>query len=169
MIMTYTSAQAAKLLSKIRQDYDRIINQEENSKTFLASVGEDVDSVRPAYDYDGTKEQLEALESKIRKIKHAVNVFNTTTVVPEVGMTVDELLVYLPQLSRKKGKLLEMANTPPKARHRNLDKSNIVDYKYINYDLDRINADLDAVTEELSKAQLALDSVNHTAVISIDI
>ena len=60
--MNYTSAQAAKLLSKLQQDYDALATQEENSKTFLASVGENVESVRPEYDYEDTKAQL-ALDS----------------------------------------------------------------------------------------------------------
>ena len=167
--MNYTSAQAAKLLSKLQQDFERLTFQEENSKTFLASVGEDVESVRPEYNYDETKNQLSDLEIKIRKVKHAINAFNTTTVIPEFDMTIDEMLVYIPQLSKKKAKLKEMANALPKARSRGYDRSNIIDYKYINYDLNTVRADLDAITEELSNAQLALDSINHTAMISIDI
>ena len=167
--MNYTSAQAAKMLSKLQQDYENLAMQEENSKTFLASVGEDVESVRPAYNYEETKNRLSALEAKIRKLKHAINAFNTTAVIPGFDMTIDEMLVYIPQLSRKKAKLKEMANTLPKSRYKSYERSNIIDYKYINYDLDTVKNDLDAVTEELSDAQLALDSVNHTAVIDIDI
>ncbi len=167
--MNYTSAQAAKMLAKLQQDYDRLATQEENSKTFLASVGEDAESVRPAYNYEETKSQLSVLEAKIRKLKHAINAFNTTTVIPDFNMTIDEMLVYIPQLSKKKSKLKEMANTLPKARYKSYERTNIIDYKYINYDLDTVKNDLDAVTEELSNAQLALDSINHTAVIDIDI
>ena len=100
--MTYTSAQAAKLLSKLQQDFESLIRMEEHSNSFLASVGEDVESVRPAYDYIKTKEQLSDLESKIRKVKHAINVFNTNTVIPEFNITIDEMLVYIPQLTKKR-------------------------------------------------------------------
>ena len=167
--MNYTSAQAAKMLAKLQQDYDRLATEEENSKTFLASVGEDAESVRPAYNYEETKSRLSVLEAKIRKLKHAINAFNTTTVIPDFNMTIDEMLVYIPQLSKRKSKLKEMANTLPKARYRSYERTNIIDYKYINYDLDTVKNDLDAVTEELSHAQLALDSINHTAVIDFDI
>ncbi len=167
--MKYTSAQVAKLLSKLQQDYDRLATQEENAKMFLASVGEDVEDVRPEYNYEETGASLSALETKIRKLKHAINVFNTTTVVPEFDMTIDEMLVYIPQLSRKKAKLRGMANVLPKARYNSYTKTNIIDYQYINYDLDAVRKDLDAVTEELSNAQLALDSVNHSAIIDIDL
>ena len=160
--MKYNSAQAAKLLSKLQQDFDRLAILEANAKTFLASVGEDPESVRPEYDYEATKKELDALSKKIRKVKHAINAFNNTTVVPEFGITIDELLVYIPQLSAKKAKLRGMADTLPKARENNFGKSNIIDYRYVNYDIKQVKADLDTVTEELSKAQLALDTINHS-------
>ena len=156
--MNYTSAQASKLLSKLQQEYNGLDMWEENSKTFLASVGEDVESARPEYDYE-----------KMRKVKHAINIFNTTTLISEFNMTVDEMLVYLPQLSRRKAKLTEMATTLPKARYRSGERSNIIDYKYANYDIDKVKEDLEKITEELSKAQLALDLVNHTKVFCVDI
>ena len=167
--MNYTSAQAAKLISKLQQDYEVIAAREENAKTFPASVGEDVESVRPEYDYAETKLRLAELEAKIRKVKHAVNVFNTVTAVPGFDMTIDEMLVYIPQLSKKKAKLREMADTLPKERIRSFERSNVIDYKYVNYDIDAVKADLDSVTEELSAAQLALDSANHALTLEIDI
>ena len=160
--MKYNSAQAAKLLSKLQQDFDQLVVFEANAKTFLASVGEDPETVRPEYDYKATKKELDALSAKIRKVKHAINAFNTTTVVPEFGITIDELLVYIPQLSAKKAKFRGMADALPKARENNFGKSNIIDYRYVNYDIKQVKADLDTVTEELSKAQLALDTINHS-------
>lgn len=167
--MNYTSAQASKLLSKLQQEYNGLDMWEENSKTFLASVGEDVESARPEYDYEKMREQFSAIENKIRKVKHAINIFNTTTLISEFNMTVDEMLVYLPQLSRRKAKLTEMATTLPKARYRSGERSNIIDYKYANYDIDKVKEDLEKITEELSKAQLVLDLVNHTKVFCVDI
>ena len=167
--MKYTSAQAAKLLSKLQQDFDSLAVLEANAKTFLASVGEDVESVRPEYDYKATKKELDALSAKIRKVKHAINAFNTTTVVPEFGITIDELLVYIPQLSAKKAKLRGMADTLPKARENSYGSSNIIDYRIVNYDIKQVKKDLDAVTDELAKAQLALDTINHSLEFDINI
>ena len=47
------------------------------------------------------QEQLADIEQKIRKLKHTINVFNTMTVIPEFGITIDEMLVYLPQLNTR--------------------------------------------------------------------
>ena len=169
--MIYTSAQAAKMLAKIQQDYERVKAQEKRSNVFLASVGEDPESVRPEYDYEAIRRKLDELEAKIRKVKHAINMFNTVTVVPGFDMTIDEILIYIPQLSRRKEKLQRMAEKLPKARVQGgyMSRSNIIDYEYINYDREKVQEDLDRVTEELSRAQLALDEVNHTLGPEIDI
>lgn len=47
--------------------------------------------------------------------------------------------------------------------------SNIIDYEYINYDLEQIEKDYNKISDELSKAQLALDDINNKEMIEIDI
>ena len=48
--MKMTSAQAAKLLRQWNESLKALQRREENTKTFLASLGEDLESVRPEYD-----------------------------------------------------------------------------------------------------------------------
>ena len=100
-------------------------------------MGEDIESVRPAYDYAKTQARLEELEGTIRRLKHAINRFNTTQVVDGFGITIDEMLVYIPQLTKRKSKLLEMKSRLPKERVEEQygRQSNIIDYTYTNYDL----------------------------------
>ena len=169
--MQYTSSKANKLLKKLNEDYGTLVLKENDLKTFKAAVGEDVESVRPEYNYLSYREQLEKLEKQIRTVKHAINVFNTTTIIEEFNMTIDELLVYIPELTSKKNKLQEMRLKTPKKRVQ-LEygrSSNIIDYEYINYDLKIIEEDYNKVSDELAKAQLALDSVNNKEVIEINI
>ena len=169
--MKMTSAESAKLLKKLKYEYDALKSRENLASTFLASVGEDPESIRPAYDYETTKAQLEELACKIRKLKHAINLFNTNTVIPEYGITIDEMLVLIPQLSSRKLKLTEMAARLPKAREQQGygRSGNIIDYRYVNYDLDKVNEDLLAVTDALSGAQLALDLINHSATFEVEL
>ena len=47
--MTYTSAQAAKLLRRLNDEYAAMLEREALSREFNAAVGENVDAVRPAY------------------------------------------------------------------------------------------------------------------------
>ena len=138
---------------------------------YNAAMGEDPETVRPAYDYVKTQVELEALEKKIRKLKHAINAFNISHTVPGYDMTVDEMLVYIPQLTKRKEKLADMRSKLPKARveERYGRSSNIIDYVYTNYDINAVKADYDSVSDELSKAQLALDEINGSETFEIEL
>lgn len=161
--MKYTSAQANKLLKKLNDEYSALLDKEQRSRDFRAAMGEDIESVRPAYDYAKTQACLEELEGAIRRLKHAINRFNTTQVVDGFGITIDEMLVYIPQLTKRKSKLLEMKSRLPKERVEEQygRQSNIIDYTYTNYDLTAVEADYEKAADELSRAQLALDAVNQ--------
>ena len=84
--MKLSSAEGAKLLKKLKSEFDALKSKESISSTFLASVGENPESVRPKYDYKEVKAELDELALKIRKLKHAINLFNTATVIPEYNM-----------------------------------------------------------------------------------
>ena len=135
--MKYTSAQANKLLKKLNDEYSALLDKEQRSRDFRAAMGEDIESVRPAYDYAKTQARLEELEGTIRRLKHAINRFNTTQVVDGFGITIDEMLVYIPQLTKRKSKLLEMKSRLPKERVEEQygRQSNIIDYTYTNWRL----------------------------------
>ena len=167
-----TSAEAAKLLRKLNEELDNVLLMEEQSREFSAALGEDVESVRPAYDYAQVQEQIEELEVRIRQVKHAVSSFNLAQEVPGFdGMTIDQMLVYIPQLNRRKVKLSRMQQRLPKQRERVSygGGSQIIDYSYANYDLEAVRADYEKVSEELSRAQTALDMVNTTAQLEIPV
>lgn len=167
--MKYTSAAAGKLLKKLNDEHASILLREENGKEFLAAVGEDIESVRPGYDFATTQVALNEIETKIRKLKHALNVFNSTTVIPEFGMTIDEMLVYIPQLTMRKDKLARMKDRLPKVREQTRVNSSILDYRYLNYGVDEAAAEYDKISDTLSKAQNALDAANMNQTLEIDL
>lgn len=163
--MKLTSAQAAKLLKKFNDEREALLDAESRSCKFNAAVGEDPETVRPAYNYGETQKQIAELDGRIRALKHALNVFNSTHKVPGFDMTVDEMLVYIPQLTQTKQKLAEMRAHLPKSRVDTYGRmSNIIDYTYLNYSLDEVNEDYTRVSDELYKAQLALDSFNNSEI-----
>ena len=167
--MKYTSAEAGKLLKKLNDEHASILLREENGKEFLAAVGEDIESVRPGYDFATTQVALNEIETKIRKVKHALNVFNSTTVIPEFGMTIDEMLVYMPQLTMRKDKLARMKDSLPKVREQTRVNSSILDYRYLNYGVNEAAAEYDKISDTLSKAQNALDAANMNQTLEIDL
>ncbi len=165
--MLYTSAEAAKLLRRLNDEKGTLENMESQSSTFLASAGEDIESVRPDYNYFETRDKIDELESKIRKVKHALNIFNVSTQVEGFDMTIDQLLIYIPQLSNLRTKLFTMQNRLKKQRENNY--AGVIDYRYINYDLEAVKNDYAKISDELARAQTALDVLNNSAKLEIDI
>ncbi len=166
--MKYTSAEAGKLLKKLGDEQASIIMREQNGREFLAAVGEDIESVRPDYDFAATQNALNEVEAKIRKLKHALNVFNSTTVIPEFGITIDEMLVFIPQLTARKNKLAQMKDKLPKMREQShISVSTVLDYRYLNYDVNAVSAEYEKVSDTLARAQNALDAVNMTATLEV--
>ena len=169
--MKLTCSEASKLLKKLNSEYDMLIVKENQSSTFLAATGEDIESVRPDYDYEAVQAQLAELRGKMIKLKHAINVFNTTHKVPGFDLTVDEMLYYMPRLSERESSLSNMMSRLAKVRERSYGTGTnaTIDYRYTNYDIEKAAADHEAVYKELSRAQTSLDLLNNTESFEIDL
>ena len=159
-----TSSELNKELKNLQHERNQILEMEENAALFIAAITENVNDVRPEYSLPETDDRLIQLEKQIREIKHRLNVFNSTYVIDELGMTIDEVLVFLPQQKQRVDKLSQYARQPAKKRitDRYGSRSNLVEYEYANYSQDEANRLYMQANEQLSKAQIALDRVNST-------
>ena len=166
-----TSAEAAKKLRRLNDEYAALLEKEAKSSEFCAALGEDPESVRPAYDFCAVQNELRETAQKIRRLKHAINAFNVAAVIPGFEITIDEMLVLIPQLTREKQKLAEMRAKLPKTRvdARFSRGSNVIDYTYLNYDPAEAEADSQAVSDRLAAAQLALDQINQSATFEVEL
>ncbi len=166
-----TSAAAAKHLRKLNEQRDALLAMEKKARNFTAAIQEDAESVRPAYDYRAAQDALAEVEGKIRKLKHTLNCFNTSCVIPGFNLTIDQMLVYIPQLTARKKKLDAMRGRLPKERVKETfgRGTSIIEYDYANYDIAQAEADYNAVSDELAKAQNALDTVNATVLFEAEL
>lgn len=167
--MKYTSAKANKLLKSIEQQIKDIKMKEHRSAHFRVAAGEDAESIRPAYDFAATQTKIDELESAVRKVKHAINTFNVTHTLPGFDeVTIDQALVYIPQLSQRVSKLQEMAASLPKERIESI-RNNFVDYSVANYDIEEAERAYEEASQKLATLQLALDAANTTGTMEIDV
>lgn len=164
-----TSAGANKMLKALEDEKSYLLSMEEDASVYVLAEGEQAEAL--AYNYEETQSKIEEIDKKVRIIKHALNCFNTTTVLEEVGITIDEALVEMAQLNRKKEKLDEMRKRLPKARknegfYRN---GNLIEYEYVNYDIQKVQDDYKMVCDRITDIQIALDLCNQTKVFTIPV
>ena len=169
--MKYTSSEAGKVVNKLNNEISIINSLEYQSRSFTATLEENIESVRPAYDYSETQKRLAELEAQVRKVKHTINMFNLTHTVPGFDMTVDQALIYIPQLAAKIQKLEDMSKRLPIIRERSGMGANniIVEYNYANYDVEQAALDCARAKDELARLHLALDLLNSTETLEIEL
>lgn len=157
-----TSSAANKLLKKKEKELSDLLREQDNKSTFRCSLGEKEDDVRPAgYDLEAVFEKYTKLQSDIREIKHAINLFNTTTTLSDIDplITVDQALVLLPQLNDKYRIYSALSANLPKERAS--VSPTVIDYVIANYDPDMAKKIADEVYGTIQKVQTSLDTLNN--------
>ncbi len=166
-----TSAYANKVLRKLNEDKAFWCRKEAESCMYVAALDEE--PVVPEYDYSKVAATIEEIDEKIVKIKHAINMANLTNevVVDDYKMTVDQILIKMAQLNRRKMVLDDMRKQEPKTRINSgayAARKALPEYRYINYDLEVIKSDYERIDAELATMQIALDKYNQTYEFEVD-
>ena len=167
-----TSAYANKVLRKLKEDKAFWNNKEQEGYTYVAALGEE--PVIPDYDYTRVASEIEEIDEKILKIKHAINVVNATSEISvgDTKMTIDMILVKMAQLNRRKLFLDKLRKQQPKTRINEglySARKAVPEYRYINYDLDLIKREYERIDSEIASMQIALDKFNQTYEFEIEI
>lgn len=159
-----TSAYANKMIRSLEEDKAFWVNKEATSSTYVASVNEE--PVVPEYDYLEVAATIAELDEKIAIIKHALNLTNATAKVPvgEKEMSIDTILIKMAQLNKRKAVLDQMRKQLPKAREEQtyVSRNVVPEYRYINYDLELVKREYEAVSKTIMEMQMALDKYNQT-------
>ena len=167
-----TSAYANKVLKKLENDKEYYLKKESDGYVYRASLGEE--PVVPEYDYEEISSKIAEIDEQILRIKHSVNVSNASNkvMVGENEMTIDMLLVRMAQLNNRRQMLDVMRKLQPKSRvndtYYGSKNKPAPEYEYINFDLNRVQADYDVIDQEIAKMQLALDKYNQTVEFEVD-
>lgn len=158
-----TSSEAMKQLKELQLKRRQILEEEDATSHFVAAITEDINSVRPDYDFGFTKLDLDVVENNIRELKHRINVFNTTYMIPEIGMTIDQVLVAMPMLSEEVNKLRKMSGALEKKRCQVYGgRTAVIEYEYTNYDRSEVREAYEKESKRLAEMQVALDRANTT-------
>lgn len=158
-----TLAEANKELKKLQLTVEQLKREEKDNSTFLASIQESVESNRPEFSLDDYLNSFEKVVNNIKSLKHKVNEYNLSLKLPDLDITIDEALLLLPIYTAQKDRLYVLSNMPNKKRVQdNRYSSNIIDYQYVNFDINNAKSQYDALVDYINKIQFSLDKVNNT-------
>ena len=166
--MVLTSASANKMIRLLEDQKQYLLDNEANDSKYVLADDEVKDI--PDYDFDKYDSDIDELDYKIRIIKHALNMFNTNTLL-SIGITIDQALVEMAQLSNKIQRLRAMRRAKNKERLLgvNAGRYNIAEYQYLNYNKQDVNETYRQAMIRIHKIQLALDLVNQTKEFTVDL
>ena len=167
-----TSAYANKMLKSLEEDKAFWVNKEETSSTYVVANNEE--PVVPEYDYMQVANTIAEIDEKIAVIKHALNVANATAkvAVGEIEMSIDTILIRMAQLNKRKNVLDVMRKRLPKTREDQksyMSRNTVPEYRYINYDLELIKKEYEAVSKVIMEMQMVLDKYNQTVQFEVNI
>lgn len=167
-----TSAYANKILKKLNDDKEYLRKMESEGYMYVAALDEE--PVIPDYNYEQVAAAIEEIDNQIVKIKHAINLANLTSEI-QVGdktMTVDQILIRMAQLNRRRATLDTMRKQETKKRLATssyMVRKTAPEYCYINYDLDVVKADYERIDAEIAAMQIALDKYNQTFEFEVEV
>ncbi len=166
--MKYTSASANKLIRTLEDKKGFLLQQEMNDSTYIQAVDEKADI--PDYDFNRHNGQIDEIDGKIRTLKHALNVFNATTVLP-LGITIDQALVEMAQLNNKLPRLDQLRRAKNKTRLSGsmASRRDVAEFQYLNYKTEDVQEVYERDLARIQKIQLALDKVNQTVEFEADV
>lgn len=130
--MLLTSASANKIIKFLEDKKSYLLSCEINDRTYVLAADEAKDV--PDYDFIETNSKIDDIDCKIRTLKHALNSFNSSTLL-SIGITIDHALIEMVQLNKKLPRLDRMRKATARIRVMGYHSSwrEIAEYEYLNY------------------------------------
>ena len=164
--MKVTSAYANKLIRGYREELAALVSSERDTCT--TTYGASETPIETGYDFSSTQDEMDALNDKIAKLRHGINIFNTTTKLEGFDFTVDESLVRMAMLTEKKNRLSRMKGVRELTRSGGSFRSE-PEFTKRNYDAALVENEYRKASDELVRLQMALDKANMSIEFDVDI
>lgn len=165
--MRITSDEANKILKKL-DDEKRILFQDiDNRATFIASVSEDAEKLRPEFNFVDALKKIDEIDAKMLKIKSARAKFNTEMHLTS-GLNIGEALVRMSILNNRIGTYRKYAIMQEKARN-NFSNNKEIEYIYTNFNHEDAVKKYQSVQAEVLEIQRELNVLNATELFDVDV
>lgn len=164
---TFTSASASKYLRSLEDEKSHLLQMESETCTYV--LAQDEEAEPPSYDYAGTRRRVSEIDGKVRAVRHALHRFNMETLLPKRGISIDEALIEMAQLSAARRRLDTMRAILPREREGRGYGNRLIEYRYANFDVAKAQSDYLALSQQISDLQLEIDLCNQTETFEVDV
>lgn len=148
-----------KRIADLKTERERLIRKDEKLRVFSTSGFENIEKLRPDYDYDSFQKELDHLDETIRNLTaKAVTILATERVKEYHDMTILEMLLLLRDLKVKEQRLYDMTSHLEKERH---STEFAIEYEHVNYDISKVEEDLRKTRGEIEKVRTFSDFFIH--------
>ena len=163
--MKFNCDSANKMVKSLMADLEALESLEKKNKTYSYKPGEEPEI--PGYSLSDTTAKIGDVNAKIYKIKHAINVFNVNTTVEGFDFTMDEALVRLKVLNKRRGVLNEMRSMSEMSRESSYRGE--AEITRPNFNLDEAEAEYQRINKELIALQQGINITNLTKTFEVEI
>lgn len=173
MKLELTPDAASKRIKRLREELESILSMESECSSYTVGVDEVNPPDPPEYSFFKTQEKINWHIDMIVTLKHALNIFNSSTFLeikgsPRPPITIDAALVRMSMLNRQKNKLNKMRMWQKQSRIDGGFRAK-PEYRIRNFDSDMADSKYTNVCWEIEQIQQALNYANVTKTFEVEL
>lgn len=162
--MKVSNSEAIKIIKGLEAELEDLRRSEVLNSTYSYKEGET--KILPDYNYKETRKKIEEINTRIRKIKHALALSNCTNHLSDFDdMTIGEGLVYLAQLNKEYSSLSTLSSRTKITRR--ITPNGVLEYTECNYDPEKVKKAQKELFELITALQINIDRANLESYIEI--
>ena len=162
--MKMCHSEVIKYIKELESKKNVLLRQESNDCTY--TYQDETSKIVPVYDYKKTRKAIDILDTKIRKLRHALAVANCTVVVDEFNVTLGEALIMLAQYQNKCQLLSSMSSRQQISQRSSY--SGKMEITCCNYDVEKVVKEYEELRLVIGRLQVAIDRANLTSYVDVE-
>lgn len=153
--MEFNGVSALKHIKYLEDEKNMILEKERNNSTTIVVDGKEVETEE--YNFIQTRELVNEIDKRVLKMKHELNIFNATTMIAPLMITIDTALIMLAQKNKELEIVKQMRSRAKESYENNYTKSYI---RKINYSLQEVSEYHKTLMKEIHELQMKIDEAN---------
>lgn len=163
--MKMCHSEVIKYIKELESKKNVLLRQERANCTY--SYQEETSKIIPPYSYAQTRTEVDALDTQIRKLRHALAVANCSVKVDEFDVTLGEALVMLAQFQNKCDVLTGLSSNQQLSQHSSYNGK--MEITACNYDVETVVKECEALRIVINRLQVAIDRANLTNFVEVEL